>query len=972
MTGRIFRIVFAVATAAALTTASAVPVVAAPAHPEIAAMPATVVPGARIDVAGEGFDPYEGVDLFVDGVHRDVVTTDVAGTFDGRLTMPDGAVPGRHWISARGRRHGVVVQTRVDMRVARLVGWPQPAYDAARTGAAPADQWITISRLPGLMVASRRLPSDRPPIVVGDTMIGVTGGYYEGYEVVASDVWTGEIAWRSDMSAEFGATPTSDGDIVAVNEYRTVRAIDLETGATRWTRAMPAWIDQIASSPAIADGRVIVAAHSWAGRTKTSFVALDAGTGTVLWRTTLPGSVGWSQSSVAVADDAIYSGLSARRGGIVSIDADTGKVRWRLALREDEMPGPISVADGVVYAHTEWTGDLIAIDADTGRARWRVERIGGSGGYDSLAIVDGTVIVGSGWWESSEGELAAVDALDGTILWRRSMDPSPSGASAAGPIVFVTVHDGTMLAVEAATGETSWRTLVTGDPSGRPVIADGAIYVASWNGTVTTLREPGPAKPAHAALLPDPTVRLDGEHELEAVTDGWTVLGDRGLGAARNADVTSAVAFRGDAYVGTRAAPGSTGAEVWQSSDGGTLERAAAFGGARSAEVAVFGGALYVLTVGEGGIDLYRSSDGVDYGLVAGAPTEGSDATTVVLDEQLVMMVRTEDGVSAFAIDTGGDVTRMSVPQAQPRGLRPLADRLAPWADGVDHHGARYIGLASPAGGTIWRTAGAATFEQVPGIDAFVGKDSTPVPQVTRFGRLFVVVEGPDGLRVISSDEGSTFEQIPIEVDPLPDRDVGGDLAVTDAGLVLATRNRDQRVLEADEPLEVARARAFSVHVSTDGSAFAEVRGLPTEAHDARSSLVAADGTMLLAVSNFREGDGVWRSVDGTSWEPIFREDGTTPFTTDARVAVVDGYAYLFLTDRALGVTTWRFDTPVAAIAEGATPVWTLLAVGALIAIAALGAGWLFLRRRRRPSPPGLGPTEPWGPAVPSHERLQV
>jgi len=253
-----------------------------------------------------------------------------------------------------------------------------------------------------------------------------------------------------------------------------------------------------------------------------------------------------------------------------------------------------------------------------------------------------------------------------------------------------------------------------------------------------------------------------------------------------------------------------------------------------------------------------------------------------------------------------------------------------------------------------------------------VPKGGTPVPQIATDGHLYVVVEDPDGLHAVVSDDGTTFERVSTEIDPLPDRDVSGDLAVTETGLVLATSNRDQRVLEGEDPLEVARARAFSVQLSTDGASFTQARGTPADPHDARSALVAADGTVLLAVSNFREGDALWRSTDGTEWEPIFREDGTTPFTTDARVAVVDGYAYLFLTDQAQGVSVWRFDTLVAAIDETGSPGWTWLTLGVLIALAAIGAGWMIVRSRKRPGPPTLGPTEPFGPAVPSRERLHV
>lgn len=131
MTRRI-RIVLAVAAAAALVLASAMPLVAATSRPVIALTPATAVPGGRVDITGEGFVPYEGIDLFFDGAHRDVVTADADGLFDARVTIGVRVVPGRHWISARGRRDAGVTQTPVDVRSAQLIGWPQPAYDAAR------------------------------------------------------------------------------------------------------------------------------------------------------------------------------------------------------------------------------------------------------------------------------------------------------------------------------------------------------------------------------------------------------------------------------------------------------------------------------------------------------------------------------------------------------------------------------------------------------------------------------------------------------------------------------------------------------------------------------------------------------------------------------------------------------------------------------------------------------------------------
>ena len=973
MRGRIIRTALALAAATTLAMTSAAPLLASDDRATITLQPQAAQPGARVQVTGHGFVPYEGVDVFVDGVHADVVTANRDGTVAARVTTADRAVPGRHWVSVRGRRDGVVVQAPVDVRPAATLGWPQPGFDAGRSGAARADPWISPGTMSSIETVWRRPVSGRPPILVGDTMIGVVGGYYEGYEIVASDIWTGDVRWRSEMQSEFGADPASDGDVVLVSDWGRVRALDVDTGATRWTRALPDWVDELTTPPTISDGTAFVAAQRWGGRSKATFFALDAGSGSVRWSTTLPGTTGWSRSAIAVDEGALYTPLSgSRRGGVASFDATTGALRWRRVLRADESPGPITVSNGLVLTHAEPYGNLIAIDADTGALRWRADTVGGAGGNDSITVTQAGAVVGGYWWESSGGELATVDLGTGAVLWRRSLQPAPVGTASAGALLLAMTGEGDLHSIDPGTGETRWRSMVTSSPSGRPVIADGAVYVASWNDTVTTLRRPTPDKPERDALEPDATVALDGDHGLEALTSGWTMLGEGGLGDVRNGDVTSAVSYLDDVYVGTEAASGSTGAEIWRSFGGAPFERVAAFGGARTIELAATATGMYAVAVGDGGIDLYRSDDGVGYSLVVGAPTQGDDATLVHHEDSTLMLVRTDHRVHAYAIDRAGRVVEARVPEAQPRGLRLPADRMAPWSDGVGFRGARYVGLAAPAGGELWRSDDGATFERVEGIEGLVPKGGAPVPQVVAGGRLYVVIESAGGARVSMTDDGRTFEWVPTANDPLPDRDVSGDLAVAGSRVVFATSNRDQRVLDGNVPLEIGRARAFSVLVSTDGGRFDRVRRLPADPHDARSALAGTDGTLLVAVSNFREGDAVWQSGDGIAWEPIFREDGTTPFTTDARIAIVDGYAFLFLTDQHNGVTIWRYDTALAAIGEGGSGAWISLLLVLLIASAVIGAAWFVSRRRQRPRPPTLGPTEPWGPAVPNHERLHL
>ena len=97
------------------------------------------------------------------------------------------------------------------------------------------------------------------------------------------------------------------------------------------------------------------------------------------------------------------------RGGVlVAIDLDRGAVRWN---RERAVGIAPATGDGLVFVAVE--GNIEALTADHGETRWRAAI---PGRVTSLAWDTGWLICGT-----DEGEVAALRAVDGNLVWRASL-----------------------------------------------------------------------------------------------------------------------------------------------------------------------------------------------------------------------------------------------------------------------------------------------------------------------------------------------------------------------------------------------------------------------------------------------------------------------------------------------------------------------------------------------------------------------
>lgn len=164
---------------------------------------------------------------------------------------------------------------------------------------------------------------------------------------------------------------------------------------------------------------------------------------------------------------------SGKFGRVVGLDPATGEVSWDVPVglhQNDDLqqfegelvvyPGyvggvttPLAVADGVVY--------VAVVNAPSELPLPSIEFQPGS---TNFAVHD--------------GQMVAVDAADGTIVWDVEVDGQPfGGATVVNDLVFGSTLTGELFALDKMTGATRWSQQLGTGINGWPAVAGDTIVV---------------------------------------------------------------------------------------------------------------------------------------------------------------------------------------------------------------------------------------------------------------------------------------------------------------------------------------------------------------------------------------------------------------------------------------------------------------------------------------------------------------
>jgi outer membrane protein assembly factor BamB len=190
---------------------------------------------------------------------------------------------------------------------------------------------------------------------------------------------------------------------------------------------------------------------------------------------------------------------------------------------------PVILADRIYAA--DGYGRIEAFDRFKGRRIWRTQLPSESGGLLSslnfldrtdVSFISGGVGAGGGYvfLGSTNGDVIAFSAADGTEVWRANVDSEVLAPPVTGEgLVFVQTIDGSLIALELGSGETRWGLdnqvpILTLRGTATPVYDGGVVYAGLANGNLLAVRaENGEPIWEHRVMLPE------GRSELERMVD---------------------------------------------------------------------------------------------------------------------------------------------------------------------------------------------------------------------------------------------------------------------------------------------------------------------------------------------------------------------------------------------------------------------------------------------------------------------
>lgn len=223
------------------------------------------------------------------------------------------------------------------------------------------------------------------------------------------------------------------------------------------------------------------------------------------WRADIGAGGGYRRKILAqpiVADDVVYAMDSNAQ--VSALDLATGARRWRVDTKSDDLEGTnvgggIGVDGGTLYA-ANGLGEMVALDAKSGTVLWRSEI--GAPARSSPTIVEGRIFL-----TTIEDRLLALSAKDGHTLWSYKAPSAPTAmlgrpapAYSRG-LVVAGFGSGELAALRAETGRPAW-TDGLGASRGRsrvaellaihgaPVIDQGRIYAIGLGGLAAAIDLP--------------------------------------------------------------------------------------------------------------------------------------------------------------------------------------------------------------------------------------------------------------------------------------------------------------------------------------------------------------------------------------------------------------------------------------------------------------------------------------------------
>lgn len=195
----------------------------------------------------------------------------------------------------------------------------------------------------------------------------------------------------------------------------------------------------------------------------------------------------------ALAGDRLF--VADHKGHVAAFSARSGKRLWKVDLGLG-LTGATGYGHGYVALGSR-RGQVVVLNGATGARVWTAQ-------VSSEVLAPPLVTAGAVIVQTVDGKLTALGLADGSVLWSEDHNqPALSLYASSAPVtdgdlVVSGFADGRVYATNLLTGTTAWQAVV-GQPKGTdeierlvdvdatPVVADGVIYAASYQGNAVAL-----------------------------------------------------------------------------------------------------------------------------------------------------------------------------------------------------------------------------------------------------------------------------------------------------------------------------------------------------------------------------------------------------------------------------------------------------------------------------------------------------
>lgn len=265
----------------------------------------------------------------------------------------------------------------------------------------------------------------------------------------------------------------SDGALFVAGENGAVTALDLSSGAIRWSRS----VGKLYAGVGAANGVLLV------GTEQGELVALSAGDGSELWRKEVLGSA--ATAPIATPSLAIVRTLS---GAVEAFDLLTGEERWAYIVARPEMGtrggAQPMVFDGKLLLPND-IGQLGLLDLEDGKIIWGVNlgKMQDGSLMGQLRDIDAAPIqMGDRIYAATTTNGVTALTTNGRLLWQAGSGVH-AGIAADHETIYAVELDSRLRALASRNGEEVW---VNNDLIGRwltePQLLGTTLVVGDYEG----------------------------------------------------------------------------------------------------------------------------------------------------------------------------------------------------------------------------------------------------------------------------------------------------------------------------------------------------------------------------------------------------------------------------------------------------------------------------------------------------------